>query len=240
MKEHRSRGTRLLVASSGIIGVVALTAHFLVPPSAPPDTPTLAQLTAYGAGNHDAILVSAWLQTTGALLIAVFAIGIVHLAGAQARLSGWLTLFAATVVVALSLMDSAFIIAAVKAPSSHPATATVSYDLIVGPTNDAVGRTFLLTLPLLLPLGVVLLGTAPAILPRGFGLVAVGLGTGSLVLGLASLFSGVAFRLALVLLIVENVWIVAAAAVIATEARAALADLALVSRRPRRPPVGPG
>jgi len=227
MKEHRSRGTRLLVASSGIIGVVALTAHFLVPPSAPPDTPTLAQLTAYGAGNHDAILVSAWLQTTGALLIAVFAIGIVHLAGAQARLSGWLTLFAATVVVALSLMDSAFIIAAVKAPSSHPA-------------NDAVGRTFLLTLPLLLPLGVVLLGTAPAILPRGFGLVAVGLGTGSLVLGLASLFSGVAFRLALVLLIVENVWIVAAAAVIATGARAALADLALVSRRPRRPPVGPG
>src|SRR5262245_37421165 len=69
MKERRSRGTRLLVALSGIVGVIALTAHFLVPPGAPPDTPTFAQLTAYGAGNRDAILVSAWLQATGALLI---------------------------------------------------------------------------------------------------------------------------------------------------------------------------
>jgi hypothetical protein len=95
------------------------------------------------------------------MLIALFALGMVHLAGAQARLSGWVTLLASTVVVGLSLLDSAFIIAAVKASSSHPATAIVSYDLIVGPTNDAVGRTFLLTLRLILPLGVVLLGPTP-------------------------------------------------------------------------------
>jgi hypothetical protein len=155
------RRTRLLVAVSGAVGVITLTAHFFIPPNVPPDTSTLAQLTAYGTRNHDAILVSAWLQTTGALLIALFALGTVHLAGAQARLSGWVTLLASTVVVGLSLLDSAFIIAAVKASSSHPATAIVSYDLIVGPTNDAVGRTFLLTLPLILPLGVVLLGTTP-------------------------------------------------------------------------------
>jgi hypothetical protein len=142
-------------------------------------------------------------------------VAIVHLAGAQARLSGWVTLFAATIVVVLSLMDSAFIIAAVSAPSSHPTTATVSYDLIVGTTNDAVGRTFLLTLPLILPLGVVLLGTTPKILPRGFGHVAVGLGAAFLILGLANLFSGVAFALALVLIIVQNLWIVAAAVTLA-------------------------
>ena len=209
------RRTRLLVALSGVVGVIVLTAHFFIPPNQPPDTSTLAQLTTYGARNHDAILVSAWLQTTGALLIALFALGMVHLAGAQARLSGWVTLLAATVVVGLSLLDSAFIIAAVKASSSHPATAIVGYDLIVGPTNDAVGRTFLLTLPLILPLGVVLLGTAPRILPRGFGQVAVGLGAVSLALGLANLFSTLAFSLALVLLIAQNLWIVAAAAAIA-------------------------
>jgi hypothetical protein len=163
---------RLLAAISGVVGVITLTAHFFIPPNLPPDTSTLAQLAAFGTRNHDALLVSAWLQTTGAVLIALFAVAIVHLAGAQARLSGWVTLLAATIVVVLSLLDSAFIIAAVSAPSSHPATATVSYDLIVGPTNDAVGRMFLLTLPLILPLGVVLLGATPpdpaaGVRPRG-------------------------------------------------------------------------
>jgi hypothetical protein len=210
-------GTRLLAALSGVVGVIALTAHFFIPPNLPPDTSTLAQLAAFGTRN--ALLVSAWLQTTGALLIALFAVAIVHLAGAQARLSGWVTLLAATIVVVLSLLDSAFIIAAVSAPSSHPATATVSYDLIVGPTNDAVGRTFLLTLPLILPLGVVLLGATPPILPRGFGHVAVGLGAAFLVLGLANLFSGVAFALALVLIIVQDLWIVAAAVTMAAGPR---------------------
>jgi hypothetical protein len=205
----------MLVALSGVVGVITLTAHFFIPPNVPPDISTLAELTAYGTRNHDAILVSAWLQTTGALLIALFTLGTVHLAGAQAHLSGWVTLLASTVVVGLSLLDSAFIIAAVKASSSHPATAIVSYDLIVGPTNDAVGRTFLLTLPLILPLGVVLLGTTPWLLPRGFGQVAVGLGAVSLVLGLANLLSTLAFSLALVLLIAQNLWIMAAAAAIA-------------------------
>jgi hypothetical protein len=212
-------GTRLLAALSGVVGVITLTAHFLIPPGQPPDTSTLAQLAAFATRNHDAILVSAWLQTTGAVLIALFAVAIVHLAGAQARLSGWVTLLAATIVVVLSLLDSAFIIAAVSAPSSHPATATVSYDLIVGPANDAVGRTFLLTLPLILPLGVVLLGATPPILPRWFGQVAIGLGAAFLVLGLVNLFSRTAFALALVLIIVQNLWIVAAAVTMAAGQR---------------------
>jgi hypothetical protein len=51
-------------------------------------------------------------------------------------------LLAATIVVVLNLMDSAFIIAAVSAPSSHPATATVNYDLIVArPTTRSAGRS---------------------------------------------------------------------------------------------------
>lgn len=45
--------------------------------------------------------------------------------------------------------------------------------------------------------------------------MAVGLGAVSLVLGLADLFSILAFRLALVLVIAQNLWIMAAAAAIA-------------------------
>jgi hypothetical protein len=52
--------------------------------------------------------------------------------------------------------------------------------------------------------------------------VAVGLGAVSLVLGLADLFSILAFRLALVLVIAQNLWIMAAAAAIAARRLAAL------------------
>ena len=208
-------GTRRLAALSGVVGVITLTAHFFLPPNLPPDTSTLAQLAAFGTRNHDAILVSAWLQTTGALLIALFAVAIVHLAGAQARLSGWVTLLAATIVVVLSLLDSAFIIAAVSAPSSHPATATVSYDLIVGPTNDAVGRMFLLTLPLILPLGVVLLGATPQSCRGGSAMWRSGLAPRSWPWGSPTCSAGVAFALALVLIIAQNLWIVAAAVTMA-------------------------
>ena len=113
---------RVASSASGVVGVVALTAHFFVSPNILLDTATLAQLVAFATRFHNAILVSAWLQTAGALLIALFAVAIVHLAGAQARFSGWATLLTATIVAVLSLLDSAFIIAAVKASPTHPAT----------------------------------------------------------------------------------------------------------------------
>jgi hypothetical protein len=40
MPSMDSRGTRLLVALCGVVGVVTLTANFFIPPNAPPDTPT--------------------------------------------------------------------------------------------------------------------------------------------------------------------------------------------------------
>jgi hypothetical protein len=39
MPRINPRRTRLLVALSGVVGVIALTAHFFIPPTAPPDRP---------------------------------------------------------------------------------------------------------------------------------------------------------------------------------------------------------
>ena len=83
------------------------------------------------------------------------------------------------------------------------------FDLIDGPGNDAVGRVFLIAPPLLLPLGAVLLGSQ--LLPRAFGSTAVAFGVASIILGLAALFNATAFSLAIILIIAESAWVLAAA-----------------------------
>lgn len=90
----------------------------------------------------------------------------------------------------------------------------ISFDLIDGPGNDAIGRVFLIALPLLLPLGAVLLGSR--LPPRAFGYTAVALGAVSVILGLAALFSAAAFSLAIVLIIAENLWVLAVATALMT------------------------
>jgi hypothetical protein len=140
----------------------------------------------------------------------LFALGVVSLAGAMTRLAGWVTLLASAVILTLSLIDAAFTISAAEAVThGHAATALVSFDLIDGPGNDAVGRVFLIAPPLLLPLGAVLLGSR--LLPRAFGYTAVTFGAASIILGLAALFSATAFSLAIILIIAESAWVLAAA-----------------------------
>ncbi len=68
---------------------------------------------------------------------------------------------------------------------------------------------FLIAPPLLLPLGAVLLGCR--LLPRAFGYTAVAFGAASIILGLAALFSATAFSLAIILIIAESTWVLAAA-----------------------------
>jgi hypothetical protein len=61
----------------------------------------------------------------------------------------------------------------------------------------------------LLLLGAVLLGSQ--LLPRAFGYTAIAFGVASIILGLAALFSATAFSLAIILIIAESAWVLAAA-----------------------------
>ena len=207
------RVKRIWIALCGVAGVVLLTAHFLIPAPAhvPADSASPATIIAFVAHHHDVLLVTAWLQGFGPLPYVLFALGVAHLAGGVTRLAGWATILASAVILTLSLIDAAFTIAVTQAVTAgHAATALVSFDLIVGPGNDAIGRVFLIAPPLLLPLGAVLLGSR--LLPRPFGYVAVAFGAASICLGLAALFSAAAFSLAIILIIAQNLWVLAAAA----------------------------
>ena len=198
------------VALSGVAGVAMLIAHFQIPAHVPGDDSPPATITQYVLHHHAAILATAWLQGAGPFPYVLFALGVVYLAGAMTRLAGWVTLLASAVILTLSLIDAAFTIAAAEAViHGHAVTASVSFDLIDGPGNDAVGRVFLIAPPLLLPLGAVVLGSR--LLPRAFGYTAVAFGAASIILGLAALFSATAFSLAIILIIAESAWILAAA-----------------------------
>src|SRR5690349_2936448 len=152
-----------------------LIAHFQIPARVPGDNSPPAALTPFVLHHHAAIPATAWLQGSGPFPYLLFALGVVHLAGATTRLAGWVTLLAPAVIVTLSLIDAALTISAAEAVAhGHAVTASVSFDLTDGPGNDAAGRVFLIAPPLLLPLGAVLLGSR--LLPRAFGRTAAAFG----------------------------------------------------------------
>jgi hypothetical protein len=83
----------------------------------------------------------------------------------------------------------------------------VSFDLIVGPGNDAIGRSFLIAPASLLPLGFVILQTR--LLPRSYGWIALAFGAASQSLGLLGLFGKVAFAdVNPAALALENLWLI--------------------------------
>ncbi len=172
---------RTLTALCGILGVIMLIPSFLINPG-PPSNPTVAQLIAFGNQFHNSILIGAWLQAVSPFLIILFAIAIVHLAGATTRLMGWMTLFGGSILVMTSLIEVTFYLSAVN---GNPATtALISLDLI-----SAVQHVFsMVSAPaLFLPLGIVILSSR--VLPHMFGYLAFVLAGIFAILGIVGLFS---------------------------------------------------
>ena len=129
-------------------------------------------------------------------------------AGAGQRFAGRIVALAAPILVGLTLLDSALIISTVQsAGHGQNATLRVSFDLIAGPNNDAIGRSFLIAPAILLPLGFVILQTR--LLPRSYGWIAIGFGAASQALGL---FGKVAFAdVNPAVLALENLWLITVA-----------------------------
>jgi hypothetical protein len=206
-----SRLTGGIAAVCGVLGVVMLTAHFLIPTGIPNDSAGVARITAFAHQYHTSLLISAWLQVAGAVLYVMFILAIVHFAGATASFAGRITLLAGTVLVTLTLVDTVLIIAAVQAAThGHPETLRVGLDLIAGPNNDTIGRAFLIAPAILIPLGIVILQTL--LMSRAYCRTALALDAVSQILGLIGLFSQIAFAdVNPAVLGLANVWLIAVA-----------------------------
>jgi hypothetical protein len=169
----------ILSGLSGVAGVVMLIVSFAIN-SGPPPGATSADLVKFGQQNYAHILWGAWLQAVGPVLIVLFAFALVHLAGATQRLAGWMTLFGATVLMTVSLVEITFYISALSPdPAIMP---SISLRLISATQH----LYFIVAAPsLFLPLGIVLVRSP--ILPRLFGYMALLLATAFATLGIVFL-----------------------------------------------------
>jgi hypothetical protein len=154
----------ILGGLSGVVGVVLIFLSFNINAGPPPGASS-AELLKFGKQYYASVLWGAWLQAVGPVLIVLFAFSLVHLAGAAQRLSGWMTLFGATTLMTVSLIEITFYISALH--TDPPMMPFISLKLI-----SAVQHLyFIVAAPsLFLPLGIVLVGSR--ILPRFFGYLA--------------------------------------------------------------------
>ena len=180
----RIRSSRLFSTfcdTSGVFGVMLLALSFATAVG-PPAGATYAEMLQFGREHYTGILWGAWMQAVGPVLIVLFAFGLVHLAGASARLAGWMTLFGATVLMTVSLIEITFYITALF---PDPAvTPLVSLRVIYAVQH----LYFNVAAPaLFLPLGIVLVGSR--VLPPVFGYSALLLAAAFGILGVAFLFT---------------------------------------------------
>lgn len=171
----------VLSALSGIAGVVLILVSFVINPGPPPN-PTSAELVRFGQEHYASILWGAWLQAVGPVLIVLFAFALVHLAGAAGRLAGWMTLFGASVLMTVSLIEITYYISALSPdPAVMP---SISLKFI-----SAVQHLyFIVAAPVLfLPLGIVLVTSR--VLPRIIGYLALALAAAFAALGIVYLQS---------------------------------------------------
>jgi hypothetical protein len=195
--------SRVPAALCGIIGPVILVGSFIINP-APPADYTASQLRDFAVGHHNAIVLGGWLQGMGSLLIVLFALALVHLANATHRLAGWVTFLAGATILMVSLVEITFYLGAVQAAEAGDTAAALASNNLI----KAVQHVFLIAPALLLPLGVVLLGSD--VLPRVFAHSALVMGATLQVLGLVGLFNALQSIIDIVL-IVQSLWFVAAA-----------------------------
>jgi hypothetical protein len=169
----------ILSGVSGMAGVLMLGASFALANGPAPDA-TRAELIAFGQQHSAATLRGAWLQAVGPVFIVLFAFALVRLAGATQRLAGWMTLFGATVLMTVSLIEITYYIGALF-PDPEVMT-PISLRVIFAVQH----LYFIVAAPaLFFPLGIVLITSL--VLPRVFGYLAIALALAFAGLGIAFL-----------------------------------------------------
>ena len=160
----------LLSGVSGIAGIAMLVASFSINPGLPGDA-SVPVLLEFARQHYAEELWGAWLQAVGPVFIVLFAFALVHLAGATQRIAGWMTIFGATTLMTVSLIEITFYISGMFAvPEIMPA---ISIKLVFAVQH----LYFMVAAPALFcPLGIVLL--CSDVLPRIFGYFALLLAIG--------------------------------------------------------------
>jgi len=200
-----TRRFRILSALCGVLGVSMVIVSFNLNPG-PPANASTTQVMAWGRQYLDSIMLGSWLQAVGSFLSVVFAVAIVHMAGATTRFWGVMTVFGCIVLVGVSLLEVTFYLGAVQGGvSGNTTTVSVSLDLI-----KTAQRLFpMLAAPaVFFPLGAVILDSR--VLPPALGYLSLVLAGAFAVSGVVYLFAPL-LAVVVALSIIQGVWFLAAA-----------------------------
>jgi hypothetical protein len=210
-RHQPGRSFTVLSALSGIVGVAMLVLSFRINPGLPGDATGL-EMIKFAQQHYKGELWGAWLQAVGPVFIVLFALALVHLAGATQRLAGWMTMFGAMTLMSVSLIEIVFYLSGMFAePQIMP---VLSIKLVYAVQH----LYFIVAAPaLFFPLGLVLLDSR--ILPRVFAYLA-------LMMAVAFAAAGIMFLLTLRLPdavtaagAVQPVWWLAAAITLIVKSR---------------------
>lgn len=202
---------RQAAAVCGLLGPVLLVVYFAAPAVTawPYAGASPHRLLTYAISHAGLFYAGAWFQATGTFLSVVFFLALLQAGGAQSTFWGHLLLVTATSLLAVVLVEAAFLMAVPEAAQAgDESSVATSFAL----SNGVFARVF----PLApasgsyIALGAVILGSA--VLPRGFGLTAIVLGMAFEITGLTAIFSPIGLFGAIGLSVLQVVWIVAAAA----------------------------
>jgi hypothetical protein len=201
--------TRLAVAC-GLLGPAALLAYFVTPLflSWPFADGSASTLTAYALNHQALFFAGAWLQGTGTLLCVIFFLALLRQAGAVNRLSGLLLIVSAASLLAVVLVESAFMVAVpMAAAAGDSGTVATAFAM----SNGVFVRVFPLapSSATYFALGLVLLGSN--VIARPLAIAAVAIGALFELGGIAAIFTGAAVAALAVVAAGQALWIVAAA-----------------------------
>jgi hypothetical protein len=208
------RRLRVLGAVAGITGPVLLAVYFTAPALVhwPYAGASPAKLIAYATAHRLLFYGGGWLQATGALVSIVFFLVLLQLSGARGTLAGAAALTGCALLLSVVAIEAALLEAVpIAAANGDQATVATTFAL----SNGVFARIFPLAPAPLVFAGIGFALSRTSILPRVFARTAVLIAGLFLISGLAAVFGPAGLILAIVMSVVEAVWIAAAAIALA-------------------------
>jgi hypothetical protein len=208
---------RKLGALAGIAGPILLVIYFVTPALTgwPYAGASAQHLTAYANSHALLFYAGGWLQATGALLSILFFLTLLKLSDTPMTFAGLVTVVGCAILLAVVLIEAALLEAVpMAAHAGDSATVATTFAL----SNGVFARIFPLAPAPMLFAGI---GYAlrPAALGAGYARSARLVAAAFVVAGITAVFGTVGLILAIVMSIVQAVWILSTAVALARSAR---------------------
>lgn len=200
---------RLFGSLAGIAGPVLLVIYFATPAVTgwPYAGASADQLVRYANSHSLLFYAGGWLQATGALLSIVFFLALLKLSETAGRMSGIATIVGCALLLSVVVIEAALLEAVPMAASAGDrATVATTFAL----SNGVFARIFPLAPAPLLFAGIGF-ALAPAVLRSGFARSARVVAALFVIAGIAAVFGTPGLIFAIVMSVVQAIWILSAA-----------------------------